>query len=213
MRVTAEAKSATRQRILDAAQRQFVARGFEAATTRDIAREAEIAVGTLFNYFPTKEAIARALVHEAYTRAVEQWEATSSRPEGESLTFEEELFAHVAATLRKFKPLRKFLAPVLETALSPLTSDPADDAPSFRSAHLENVNQIFARQCQEPSLTSVALHLYWTLYTGVLIFWSKDASPRQEDTLALLDQSLAMFVGWLNVQSNNADERRLFAGE
>ena len=33
--------------------------------------------------------------------------------------------------------------------------------------------------------------------SGVLAFWSKDASPKQEDTLALLDQSLAMFVGWL----------------
>jgi hypothetical protein len=44
--------------------------------------------------------------------------------------------------------------------------------------------------------------LYWTLYTGVLAFWSKDASPRQEDTLALLDQSLAMFVGWLPLHAN-----------
>ena len=37
-----------------------------------------------------------------------------------------------------------------------------------------------------------------TLYTGVLVFWAHDKSSRQEDTLALLDESLAMFVGWLN---------------
>jgi hypothetical protein len=35
------------------------------------------------------------------------------------------------------------------------------------------------------------------LYTGVLAFWAGDKSPKQEDTLALLDQSLTMFVGWL----------------
>jgi hypothetical protein len=35
------------------------------------------------------------------------------------------------------------------------------------------------------------------LYIGVLAFWAADKSPKQEDTLALLDQSLAMFVAWL----------------
>jgi hypothetical protein len=38
--------------------------------------------------------------------------------------------------------------------------------------------------------------LYWTLYLGVLTFWGNDPSPNQEDTLALMDQSLAMFVQW-----------------
>lgn len=202
MRVTAETKTATRQRILDAAQSLFAAQGFEAATTRDIAREAEIGVGTLFNYFPTKEAIALRLVSEAYSQAAEQFEAGVSRQSGEPLTLEEELFAHVAAALRKLKPFRKYLTAILETALSPLTSDPSDGAPSFRAAHLETVSQIVSRHGKEPSLSTVALHLYWTLYTGVLAFWAKDASPRQEDTLALLDQSLAMFVGWLPSHAN-----------
>jgi len=66
MRVTSETKIATRQRILQAAQKLFAEEGFESATTRDIARAAKIAVGTLFNYFPTKEAIVECLVSEAY---------------------------------------------------------------------------------------------------------------------------------------------------
>jgi AcrR family transcriptional regulator len=213
MRVTAETKTATRQRILDAAQRQFAAQGLEAATTRDIAREAQIAVGTLFNYFPTKEAIALCLVSEAYERAARKFHADLSpqsveHQSGEPLTLEEELFAHVATTLRKLKPYRKFLAPVLETALSPLTSDPADGAPSFRTAHLETVSRLVARHGREESISTVALHLYWTLYTGLLAFWSKDASPHQEDTLALLDQSLAMFVGWLATHANSTEPQR-----
>jgi hypothetical protein len=35
------------------------------------------------------------------------------------------------------------------------------------------------------------------LYLGVLSSWTKDTSPKQEDTLALLDQSMAMFANWL----------------
>jgi hypothetical protein len=46
-------------------------------------------------------------------------------------------------------------------------------------------------------LTAHALQLYWTLYTGVVAFWARDRSPKQEDTLALLDESIEMFVLWL----------------
>jgi hypothetical protein len=67
-------------------------------------------------------------------------------------------------------------------------------------AHLETVVQIAARHGRQDALSTVALQMYWTLFTGVLAYWAKDRSPRQEDTLALLDQSLAMFVGWLTSQ-------------
>jgi hypothetical protein len=44
----------------------------------------------------------------------------------------------------------------------------------------------------------VELNLYWTLYTGVLAFWASDSSPKQEDTLAILDHYLRAFVGSLH---------------
>ena len=40
----------------------------------------------------------------------------------------------------------------------------------------------------------LTLQLYWTLYLGVFGYWAADSSPHQEDTLALLDQSLNLFV-------------------
>jgi AcrR family transcriptional regulator len=204
MRVTAETKLATRERILAAAQRLFAAEGFERATTRDLARAAEIGVGTLFNYFPTKEAVAHALIDEAYARAASKFEADQARDNGQPLSLEEELFAHVAVVLRQLKPFRKYVTAVLETELSPLANQNGE-RPTFQTAHLETVAQIAARHGASEALTSVALHLYWTLYVGVLAFWAKDGSPRQEDTLALLDESLAMFVGWLD--SHSRDQR------
>ncbi len=194
MRVTAETRNATRQRILDAAQAQFVRQGFEATTTRDLASAAQIAAGTLFNYFPTKEAIALCLVNEACERGAVAFAAADR----DGLSLEEELFAHVAAHLRKLKPYRAYLPAVLETALSPLAADSSDERPPVRIAHLEVVSQIAAHHGGHEVLSPVALNLYWTLFTGVLAFWAKDASPRQEDTLALLDESLAMFAGWLS---------------
>ncbi len=195
MRVSAETKAATRQRILAAARQKFAANGFDASTTRDIADAAGIAAGTVFNYFPTKEAILGALMAESASEAREEFE----RGNAEAESFEEELFAFVAAGLRKLKPLRKHLPALLETTLSPLVVAADREVPSLRQGHLEIVARLAKKHGLE-ELSSVALQLYWTLYTGVLVFWAGDHSPRQEDTLALLDQSLEMFVGWLRTK-------------
>jgi AcrR family transcriptional regulator len=196
MRVTAETKAATRQRILEAARQLFATGGFDTSTTRDIADAAGIATGTLFNYFPTKEALLASLAAEAVAGVDRNFEESV----GECL--EEELFAYVAAGLRKLKPLRKHLPVLLETALNPLAAVPGDEGQSLRLSHLETVARL-SKKRGVGELSPVALQLYWTLYTGVLMFWAQDRSPKQEDTLALLDQSLAMFVGWLQRQSDD----------
>jgi AcrR family transcriptional regulator len=193
MRVTAEAKLATRRRILEAARDCFSRAGFEAATTRDIAAAAGIAAGTLFNYFPAKEAIAMALVAEALDEARRRFEG---RPRGESL--EEDLFALIATELRGLRPHRGYLKPVLETALSPLArAEASPEGEAVRVEHLEAVGRLIAARAPATPPPPMALNLYWTLYTGVLAFWACDASPHQEDTLAVLDHYLRAFVASL----------------
>jgi AcrR family transcriptional regulator len=195
MRVTAEVKAATRRRILDAGRQLFAKGDYESSTTRQIADAAGIATGTLFNYFPTKEALLAALASEA----VASLNRDSGEISGDSL--EEELFAFVAAGLRKLKPWRKHLPALLETALNPLAFALSEDALSLRVSHLEMVARL-AKRRGFGELSPVALQLYWTLYTGLLVYWAQDRSPRLENTLALLDQSLAMFVGWLQKEQD-----------
>jgi AcrR family transcriptional regulator len=48
--------------ILDAAERLFAEVGYEATTTNAIAARARTAIGSLYQFFPNKEAILRALV-------------------------------------------------------------------------------------------------------------------------------------------------------
>jgi AcrR family transcriptional regulator len=52
----------TRQRILDAAARVFAVHGYSAGTTNRIAEAAELSIGSLYQYFPNKDAILRALM-------------------------------------------------------------------------------------------------------------------------------------------------------
>ena len=48
-------KARTRQLIADTAARLFAERGYEHVAVTDVAREAEVAEQTVYNYFPTKE--------------------------------------------------------------------------------------------------------------------------------------------------------------
>jgi len=53
---------ATRERILAAAARVFADRGYAGGTTNHIAAEAGLSVGSLYQYFPNKDAVAAELM-------------------------------------------------------------------------------------------------------------------------------------------------------
>jgi AcrR family transcriptional regulator len=53
---------ATREKLLQAAEKEFGERGFHAVAISDLTRTAGVALGTFYVYFDSKEAIFRALV-------------------------------------------------------------------------------------------------------------------------------------------------------
>ena len=54
----------TRRRVLDAAAHIFSTHGYAAGTTNRIAEAAEMSIGSLYQYFPNKDAILAALIDE-----------------------------------------------------------------------------------------------------------------------------------------------------
>jgi AcrR family transcriptional regulator len=74
-------KAQTRQLIADTARRLFAERGFEAVTVNEVARAADVAPATVFNYFPTKEDLFYSGL-EAFEE--ELLAAVRDRPSGES---------------------------------------------------------------------------------------------------------------------------------
>ena len=73
-------KQQTRQLIADTAWRLFADRGFERVTVAEIAREAQVAVATVFNYFPTKEDL---FFYRLEAFGAQLVEAVGERPIGE----------------------------------------------------------------------------------------------------------------------------------
>jgi AcrR family transcriptional regulator len=191
MRVTAERREATRRRILSRARRLFASRDFDSVTTRQLASRASIATGTLFNYYGAKEELAVELLAEDVERALS---ARRPRRRGDE-TLDEDLFALALATLRAMEPLRCTVGPVLASSLGPWTAGPPDrGAARLRLRLLEEARAAVARRGVPFGEDPVTGHLFWTLYLGVLAFWCTDDSPRQEDTLVLLDRSMRLFA-------------------
>jgi AcrR family transcriptional regulator len=190
VRVTLETKQETERRIIGSARELFRRDGFDKPTTRDIAVAAKIATGTLFNYFPTKDAIALALICTELDSA--EGEFVSTRRDS---SLEEALFAFIAIGLRRLRACRNFIKPLLEMSLSPVWRPEGEE--SIREKHFVVMRQLAAAYEPTAELTPVLEHLYWTLYAGVLSFWSQDDSPHQQETLALLDQSLKLWIAAL----------------
>jgi AcrR family transcriptional regulator len=75
-------KQQTRQLIADAAWRLFADRGFDQVTVAEVARQAQVAVATVFNYFPTKEDLFYSRLETFEAVLVE---AVRTREAGESV--------------------------------------------------------------------------------------------------------------------------------
>ena len=191
MRISEQAKQENRGRILEKAAEIFTGKGFEDTTTRDIALACGLAAGTLFNYFPSKETLAMTMVAEAFGQGREDFRRR--RTDEEDLS--EELFLFVASGLRRLQPLRPFLGPVLERSLSPFPRKTVcQEGEAARLEHLAVVQEIIGRHGFTEAPDYVAMTIYWSLYLGILAFWSSDLSPNQEESRALIDYSLRFFV-------------------
>jgi AcrR family transcriptional regulator len=88
-------KAETRERLLDAASGLFVAHGFEATRPQDIAREADVAVGTFYLHFADRREAFVAFTARAAEDLMER--ARTRVREGES--FEERLRAYLECLL------------------------------------------------------------------------------------------------------------------
>lgn len=74
-RINEKARLRTRNKLLRAARTVMGSKGIEATTINDITDEAELSFGSFYNYFPSKEEIARAVFIDDAKLMVESFEA------------------------------------------------------------------------------------------------------------------------------------------
>jgi TetR/AcrR family fatty acid metabolism transcriptional regulator len=99
-----EAKALFRNAILDAAERVFAERGFHAARIQDVAKQARIGVGTVYNHFEQKDDLLRALLEERTEQVLACLAPQPSDPED----FEERLTTRIGRMLGFVEQHRSF---------------------------------------------------------------------------------------------------------
>jgi AcrR family transcriptional regulator len=106
------AAPATRDVILDTAERLFAARGVDGIAVRDLARAMDMTASSLYNHFPSKQALYDAVLERGLRPIVdlvtEAWDAGSLRSAQVGATLDR-LTAHLAR--------HPHLAPLLQRAL------------------------------------------------------------------------------------------------
>jgi TetR/AcrR family acrAB operon transcriptional repressor len=99
LRRASEPALATRDLILDAAERLFAARGVEGVAVRDLARELGITPSSLYNHFSSKEALYHAVIERGLGPIVhvvaEAWQPGGLSPERVGATLDA-LLPHLA---------------------------------------------------------------------------------------------------------------------
>ena len=86
-------ESATQQKILEAAKQEFLEKGFQGASLRNIVKTAGVTTGAFYGYYSNKEALFAALVEEhaaavmgCFMQAQDNFEQLSGEEQSEHLS-------------------------------------------------------------------------------------------------------------------------------
>jgi AcrR family transcriptional regulator len=175
--------AAARDRLYATAIGLIAARGYEATTLRDIAKEADVSVGLLYRYFPSKHAIVLALYDELSSKYAQE---AANMPAGR---WRERFIFALNASLDVLKPHRTPLR-----ALTPiLVADPTEGifAQSTAFSRLR-VQRVFeeavtgATDAPRQPLADALGRLLYLVHLSVLLWWLLDKSSHQRATAALV---------------------------
>jgi AcrR family transcriptional regulator len=150
---------------------------------RDIAREADVSVGLLYRYFPSKQAVVIALYDELSADYARQ---AAVMPAGK---WRDRFVFALNTSLRVLEPHRVALR-----ALTPvLVGDPDEAIFSASTAFSRlRVQQVFeeavagSSDAPRPPLAAALGRLLYLVHLAVLLWWLLDKSANQRATAALV---------------------------
>ncbi len=173
----------TRDRLYATAMGLITRRGYQGTTLREIAKQANISVGLLYRYFPSKQALILAFYDELSAGFARQ--AGNMHPGRWRDRF---IFALTTSlhSLEAHRVALQALAPVL-------VGDPDEGVFSERTAFSrQRVQPVFedavvgATDAPKQPLAAALGRLLYLVHLAVLLWWLFDKSPRQRATSALV---------------------------
>ena len=172
-----------RQRLYETAINLITERGYASTTLRDVAEAAEVSVGLLYKYFPSK----RAVVLELYDQLSADYAARAA--EMRSGKWRERFLFALRICLEVLGPHRNTLAALVPV----LVGDPEEGLfasnTAFSRVRVEKVFRdavVGATDSPGPKLAAALGRLLYLFHLAVILWWLLDKSPRQRATDGLL---------------------------
>ena len=197
-KATTDRGEQTKLAIFESALRLFRERGFDAATMRDIAAQAGVALGAAYYYFPSKEAIVSAyydIVQKEHARRVA--EALAS----DHMDLRARLGIAFHGKLDIVQDDRRLLGTIFRytgepdhplSCLGPATYE-------TRRESIELLEQAIGSESLPKDLRQLLPIALWALQMGVLVHFIYDRSTHQERTRKLVNNALDLGVRLLSL--------------
>jgi AcrR family transcriptional regulator len=200
MKISEQEKAKNRARILEAAVDVITEKGFRSASMREIAQRAGIGDATIYNYFPSKEKLLYGYCEDVQRRIMADLRAIENYHE---YSLGEQLQQLVEVELQTWLPAREFLQEVFKhTFYSPVAA--YEQLQAARNLNKHMVVDLLdaaieAEEIPEQPYRELLPRLFWDYQTGILAYWLKDDSESFAHTTQLVDQSIEILVGVLQL--------------
>jgi AcrR family transcriptional regulator len=175
--------AAARDRLYETAIGLIAKRGYEETTLRDIAKAADVSVGLLYRYFPSKQAVIIALYDELSTEF--EREAATMRPGRWRDRF---IFA-LTTSLHALAPHRVALRALIPV----LIGDPVDgvfaESTTFSRQRVQRIFEAAvtgSTDAPAAPLGAALGRLLYLVHLAVLLWWLLDKSAKQRATTTLV---------------------------
>jgi len=175
--------AAARERLYATAIRLIAQRGYEATTLRDIARAADVSVGLLYRYFPSKQAVIIALYDELSADFAKRAASMDSGKWRDRFVFT------LQTSLDVLQPHRVTLRALIPV----LIGDPDDGVfAAGTTFSRERVQRVFeeaitgSTDAPKSPLGAALGRLLYLVHLAVLLWWLLDKTPKQRATAALV---------------------------
>ena len=191
MKIREKQKQENRKKIIRAAVETITKKGIKGVSMREIARKAGLGDATIYNYFPSREAIVYAYYEDQLAFSVKQLSEIAGFNE---FSLHEQLQAFFETQLELFLPDREFVDGTFWAVTFASSHDDQYLKP-IRSRFVCVIADLFEAAVEVDEIPDQIFleqthSFFWKFNVGLIFYWLQDSSNQFQNTTVLLDKSL-----------------------
>jgi len=192
----------TKATIMETALELFRAEGFSETTMRQIAQKADIALGTTYRYFKSKEELVLEYYQKIQQDLFVQVNLETEKKQTKLDVGLKEFFYLQFKLLEKDK---NFLSALVSAAAKP--GDPVSpfgkESRHIRKLHMEMLEKIVENSKTKihPKVKKELPELLWFLQMGLIFFWVHDKSNKSLKSIEMTDTTIELIGTFLKIHN------------